>query len=236
MRNRLTFLMTLVSCCIGGFIINMKIEPQNFKELQSLSTVDSIQTDMISVTAPTYYTKNMNVSATEIMPDLSFELTGICEEDGNYYPKRLVIRANNDVLQEIGFDKDDFAPCTLDDFGWEYGDFKFDGYGGFRILKISSGVNPSYYFWIWDKENYCFVKNPYLEKIVGYMTFDYDKKLIYVSSASGNDYHVFETYKYIDDELLLIEKAIDTGGYRKIYKVENNELEFIRIIESPLFD
>ncbi len=244
MHKKLIFVIILVSCCIGGFVINrarfesinLKTESQNFKELQSLNIADSTQTDVVSVTEPKYYTKKMSVPATDIMPSLFFELTGVCEEDNYYYPKRLVIRANNDVLQEINFDEKDFAPCTLDNFGWEYGDYKFDGYGGFRILSTSLGINPSYYFWIWDKEDYCFVKSPDLEKIVGNITFDYNKKLIYVSSSGGNDYHEFEIYKYIDDELRLIEKAIDTGGYRKVYKVKNNELELIKIIKTPLFD
>lgn len=176
-----------------------------------------------------------NVPATGLMPDLSFELTGIQKEDEYYYPEKLVIRANNDVLQEIDFNEEDFAPCTLDDFGWEYGDYKFDGYGGFRILSSSLGKNPSYYFWLWNKEESRFVENSDLSEIVGYMTFDYNNKSIQVSSSGGNDYHEFETYKYVDDKLTLVEKAIDTEGYRKKYKVENNEWELIEITKSPLF-
>lgn len=65
MHKKLIFVIILVSCCIGGFVINrarfesinLKTESQNFKELQSLNIADSTQTDVVSVTEPKYYTK-----------------------------------------------------------------------------------------------------------------------------------------------------------------------------------
>lgn len=184
------------------------------------------------------YYKFMNVSASDTMPDLSFELTGTKRKENTYgyfyYPKKLLIKIKEDVLQEFNFSEDDFAPCTLDDIGFEYGDFKFNGYGGFRILSTSMGQNPSYYYWIWDQNEYRFVEYEDLGEIIGYTTFDYDNEVIHVVGMGGADYHEFMTYSYIDDKLTLIEKAIDSGGDRKIYKLIDNELRLTEITESNL--
>ncbi len=181
------------------------------------------------------YNKCFNVEATEQMPEFSFELTGKREEDeyynNIYYPLKLVIKTKETIIQEINFSEDDFAPCTLDTFDFDYGNFKFDGYGGFKMLSTSMGKNPSYYFWIWDKNKNCFVKYPELE-MSGYITFDYDNQLINVSSTGSAVYHEFTTYKYINDKLTLIEKVIDADGFRKVYKLIKGELQLIETSEQ----
>ena len=56
-----------------------------------------------------------------------------------------------------------------------------------------------------------------------YMTFDYSNKVINVSSTVGADNHEFDTYKYIDDKLMLIEKDVDSGDGRKKYRLIGNK-------------
>jgi len=208
-------------------------------EINSKDVLDSATTDMLKAPVPDQYSKYINVQATEHMPDLSFELIGKIEEDDYntnfYYPVKLVIKADTKIIQEIQFDEDDFAPCTLDTFDFEYGDFKFDGYGGFKILSTSMGKNPSYYFWIWDKTENSFIESQDL-KIVGSISFDYDNQVINVTNRGSATGHEFTSYKYIDDKLTLIEKVIDPDkdGYRKTYKLVNGELELIETIESQL--
>lgn len=182
------------------------------------------------------YQKYIEVPATEYMPDLSFELTGIAEQDGFYYPVKLVIKTNDRLIQELTFDEEFFSPCTMDDFGFGYGDFKFDGYGGFSIYKSSMGKTPSCYFWIWDKEEHRFVEYPDLEELTGYTTFDYKNELVHVSATTSAERHEFQTYQYIDDQLTLIELVVDadSDGYRKVYKLIDNELKLTEVTESRL--
>lgn len=79
------------------------------------------------------------------------------------------------------------------------------------MLETSMGQNPSYYFWMWDKEERCFVK--YLDlDMIGYMTFDYADQEIHVSSTGSAAYHEFATYKYINNKVTLIEKIHSKPG------------------------
>lgn len=155
------------------------------------------------------YYKYINVAATKYMPELSFELTGGCEKldyTSNYYfyyPVKLIIKTNKGIIQEIDFNKDDFEPCDHDDFSFEYGDYKFDGYGGFSLLHTSRSTNPDSFFWMWDKVKQQFVEYPTLN-IMGYMTFDYEKKEIKVASKDGAAHSEVDTYKYINGKLKLI--------------------------------
>ncbi len=236
-----------VLCLCTGWIILSKITPlstgSSIVELitnyafESANISDDIPTDIPATIDSNLYYKYINVPATEKMPALSFEIIGKSKAHDYYtsfyYPHKLTVKMDETIIQEIIFNEDDFAPCTLDTFGFEYGDFKFDGYGGFRILSTSMGKNPSYYFWIWDKNS--FVEYPELE-MVGYMTFDYNKQQINVSSTGGGNRHEFIIYKYIEDKLTLIEKVIDadSDGFRKVYKLINGELELIETSESQL--
>lgn len=182
------------------------------------------------------YHKQFFIPESESMPALTFELTGINEPETNsYYPKKLVIKTQDRVIQEFDFNKDDFAPCNMDDFAFEYGDFRFDGYGGFRILETSMGKNPSYNFWMWDKNTNKFVECPELD-MIGYITFDYSNQEVHVTSnGSGNSYEL-STYKYVEGNLTLTEKIVDadSDGFRKVYRLKNGELELTEITESHL--
>jgi len=215
------------------------MESLNNHDLESVNVSESAPTDIPLATESSQYHKYINVPATEQMPDLKFELTGKSEHDDSYtnfyFPVKLVVKTNETTIQEIDFNEDDFAPCTLDTFDFEYGNFKFDGYGGFKILSTSMGKDPSYYFWIWDKNKNCFVRYPDLE-MVGHITFDYNKQVINVSNTSSATYHEFTTYKYIDDKLILIRRVIDADndGYRRVYELKNGELELVEITESQL--
>ena len=242
MYNRLLVFIMIVNYSIGSLVSNrempfnlqdVKKQSCNYKMLKECSLLNYNHTTILKDKSR-YYVKYMKCPATDLMPELLFELKGVQKEDTHYYPKKLTIWTNEQILQEFEFDEDDFAPCTLDDFGLEHGDYRFDGYGGFCILSTSMGKNPSYYFWLWDKENNCFVEDHDLEQINGSITFEYDKELISVAGSAGNDYHEFKIYKYIDGKLTLIEKAIDTRGYRKIYRLEDGELKLKEITESQM--
>lgn len=243
MHKKLIIITTLLCCCFIGTILlkinildirSIWLKTQNTHDLKSDNTF--IYPPIYPTTEFSQYNKYINVPATNYLPDLSFELTGAREHDTNlYYPIKLTVKTNDNIIQEIKFDKDNFAPCVIEDFGFEYGDFRFDGYGGFKILSSSMGKNPLSFFWIWDEDENCFVEYPELI-IFGYITFDYNNKLINVSNTVNANYHELATYKYINDKLTLIKKVIDADhdGYRKVYELINGELELIEITESQL--
>ena len=242
MYNRLLVFIMIVNYSIGSLVSNrempfnlqdVKKQSCNYKMLKECSLLNYNHTTILKDKSR-YYVKYMKCPATDLMPELLFELKGVQKEDTHYYPKKLTIWTNEQILQEFEFDENNFSPSTSCDFGLEYGDYKFDGYGGFCIPKITTAQNPSYYFWLWDKENNCFVEDHDLEQINGSITFEYDKELISVAGSAGNDYHEFKIYKYIDGKLTLIEKAIDTSGYRKIYRLEDGELKLKEITESQM--
>lgn len=245
MRKTLLFL-TILLCCIGGLVLSkvnqssIEHSGENFTydhKLESDDISNTILTESQKSTNPHQYCKYIVVPATDQMPALCFEITGRMESDNLYetfyYPIKIVITAGETVIQQLDFHEDDFAPCNLDDFGFEYGNFRFDGYGGFKLLSTSLGKNPSYYVWVWDENEKSFREYPDLE-MVGYITFDYNNQQIKVSSSGGNAYHEFLTYEYINDKLTLIEKAIDADDYRKVYKLKDGEMKLIETIESQL--
>lgn len=245
------FALKVVLCCSVGILVLTKVNlltngilsmntANNF-DLESSDPSDAMTTQEFSDSDK--YIKNINVTATDQMPAFCFELTGRKEKYNYnenvsgffYYPEHLVIKTDETIIQQLDFDKNDFSPCSLDDFGFEYGNFKFDGYGGFRILSSSMGKNPAWLFWVWDKNTKSFVSYPDLE-MVGYMNFDYDKQEINVSSSGGGDLHEFLTFKYVNDKLTLIEKIIDADqdGKRKVFKLIDGELQLSEITESQL--
>lgn len=187
------------------------------------------------------YTKYIDVPATRHMPELSFELTGGREKLDRaspyyeYYPVKLIIKTNKGIIQEIDFNKDEFEPCDDDGFGFEYGDYKFDGYGGFRLLHTSKSENPDSYFWIWDKTKQQFVEYPDLN-LMGYTTFDYKKKEVYVSVKDGAEHFEFDTYRYINNKLTLVEKVLDRDGdgYRRVYRLIGGKMKLVETTESRL--
>lgn len=247
MRKNLLFI-CLLFCCVGGVILykfdllvvgSSRPESSDDYAIESTNLLESETMEMSLVSDSDQYLKSFTIPPTTKMPTLTFELLGKREVDSDYgdfyYPIKLVIKAEGSIMQEISFNQDDFAPCTLDDFGFEYGDFKFDGYGGFRILSTSMGKNPSYYFGLWDMDNICFIRYPDLE-LVGYMTFNYKNQTINVSGTASADEHEYTTYKYINDELTLIERIVDPDldGYRKKYKLIDGKLELTETSESQL--
>jgi len=243
-------LIAILCFCVGAVFLSKgnpfitgrsRMVTTNNTGIESFYTSDVTTTETIS--DADRYINYVNVSATDQMPALCFEITGRKETDDYiknsprflYYPDKIVITADDTIIQQLDFDENDFAPCTMDAFGFEYGDFRFDGYGGFRILSTSMGKNPSYYFWVWDKDRNQFVSYPDLE-MVGYIDFDYDNQEVKVFSTGGGDLHEFLTYKYINDKLTMIEKVIDADqdDKRKVYKVIDGELRLIEITESQL--
>jgi len=217
MYNRLLVFIMIVNYSIGSLVSNrempfnlqdVKKQSCNYKMLKECSLLNYNHTTILKDKSR-YYVKYMKCPATDLMPELLFELKGVQKEDTHYYPKKLTIWTNEQILQEFEFDENNFSPSTSCDFGLEYGDYKFDGYGGFCIPKITTAQNPSYYFWLWDKENNCFAEDYDLEHIAGFITFEYDEELITVFSRGGAAYHELKTYKYINDKLTLIEKIID---------------------------
>ena len=242
MYNRLLVFIMIVNYSIGSLVSNrgipfnlqdVKKQSCNYKILKEHNLLD-FNHNTILKRKFRYYVKYMKYPATDLMPELLFELKGIQKGDTFYYPKKLTIWTKNNILQEFEFDENNFSPSTSCDFGLEYGDYKFDGYGGFCIPKITTAQNPSYYFWLWDKENNCFVENYDLEHIAGFITFEYDEGLITVFSRGGAVYHELKTYKYINDKLTLIEKIIDRDTCREIYRLKDGELKLEEIIEVPL--
>lgn len=223
MFNQLLLGAVLICCCLKG----------SNSDMTALTT-----SGIMDMTADKSgrYSKMIEVPATEYMPELSFELTGTTGQDGFYYPVKLAVRTNGSLMQELFFDEKAFSPCTMEDFGFEYGDFRFDGYGGFRIYGSSMGRTPSCYFWMWDKEEHCFAEYTDLEEIAGYMTFDYKTQLVHVSATASAARHEFTTYQYIDDKLTLIEMVVDTDydGYRKVYQFVGGEMRLTEVTESHL--
>lgn len=242
MYNRLLVFIMIVNYSIGSLVSNrempfnlqdVKKQSCNYKMLKECSLLNYNHTTILKDKSR-YYVKYMKCPATALMPELLFELKGVQKEDTHYYPKKLTIWTNEQILQEFEFDENNFSPSTSCDFGLEYGDYKFDGYGGFCIPKITTAQNPSYYFWLWDKENNCFAEDYDLEHIAGFITFEYDEELITVFSRGGAAYHELKTYKYINDKLTLIEKIIDRNTCREIYRLKDGELKLEEITEVPL--
>lgn len=238
--RKISFFISILCCCVGGIFLLLTNNNLSFNTnhvLESINISDEVLTDLSTTTDSNQYIKHINVPETDQMPNLYFELTGKIEKDNNYgefyYPVKLSIKTEETIIQVLDFSEDNFVPCTLDDFGFEYGDYRFDRYGGFRILGSSMGKNPIYIYWVWDKNAKIFVEYQDLE-MEGYTTFDYVNQVINVSTTGGNDYHEFMTYKYINGKLTLIEKAIDTNGYREIYKLKDGELELFEITESQM--
>jgi len=243
-------LVAVLCFCVGVVVLSKfnlfatgtsSMDTTNNSDLESFHASDVTTTE--TILDSDQYINYINVPATDQMPALCFEITGRKEKDDYiknsprflYYPDKIVITADDTVIQQLNFDENDFAPCTIDGFGFEYGDFKFDGYGGFRILSTSMGKNPSYYFWLWDKNKKQFFSYPDLE-MVGYIDFDYDNQEVKVTSTGSASLHEFLTYKYINDKLTMIEKVIDADqdGKRKVYKLIDGELMLTEITESQL--
>lgn len=250
MQKKIIIFAGLLFCCVLGGIVwgpnlfvtpDLTIEYSSTSEVNSENVPDTTKTEESHNTESTQYSKYIKTQATEYMPSLSFELIGeIVEDDIQidfYYPVKLIVKTDEDIIQEFEFDADDFAPCTLDMFGFEYGDFKFDGYGGFKILSTSMGKNPSYYFWVWDKDKDSFVRYQDLE-MVGDISFDYDNQMVNIISRGSATGHEFLSYKYIDGKLTLIEKIVDPDqeGKRQIYKLIDGELKLIEILDSQFFN
>ncbi|WP_312500674.1 XAC2610-related protein [Lacrimispora sp.] len=243
-------LKAVLCCCVGTLLLTkfnlftngmLKMDTANNYDLESTNVLDITTMEMVSDSGK--YIKRINVPATDQMPALRFELTGRKEKDDYnenlsrffHYPDKLLITTDGIIIQQLDFDENDFSPCALDDFGFEYGDFRFDGYGGFKILCSSMGKNPVWKFWVWDENKKSFVNYPDLE-MAGYINFDYNNQEINVSSSGGGDLHEFLTYKYDNDKLILIEKVIDADqdGKRKVFKLIDGELQLTETTESQL--
>lgn len=232
-----TLIFMLIYCVNGAVQPDFRSLTRETQYAQG-SNLDTTDATNSTVESKVYH-KFMEVSETKFMPELSFELTGDCQKDDctpnyYYYPVKLIIKINKKIIQEIEFE-DVFAPCDHDDFSFEYGDYRFDGYGGFRLLHTSMGQNPDFFFWMWDNEKQQFVEYPDLN-ISGYMTFDYNKEEVHVASTASATYHEFDTYKYIDNKLTLVEKIVDqdTDGFRKVYKLIDGKLKLVETTESQL--
>lgn len=231
------FIFMLIHCVNGTIQPDFKSLTRERQYAQG-SNLDATDPTNSTVESKAYH-KFMEVSETKYMPELFFELTGIAEQDAEsshcvYYPVKLIIRTDNGVLQEINI-KDKLARCYIADFGLEYGDFAFNGYGGFRMAHTSMGQNPDDLFWLWDKDKQQFIEYPDLN-LSGTMTFDYKNKEIHVASRGSAAYHEFSTYKYINNKLTLVEKIIDqdTDGYRRVYKLINGKLKLVETTKSQL--
>lgn len=242
------FFTVVLCCCVGGMLLsqtnrlvigNPRVESSSINNLKSDETSHTSSDDVCLDEESDQYCRYINIPATEQMPALCFEVTGrvkkIANDVDQYFPVKLVIKTDDSIIQEFNFKEDDFAPCTLDTFDFEYGDFKFNGYGGFKMLSTSMGKNPSYYFWMWDENKSCFIEYPDLE-MVGYISFDYSNQEINISNTGGGDLHEFLKYKYVNNKLTLIEKIIDADqdGYRKIYMLIDGELILAETTESRI--
>ena len=109
MYNRLLVFIMIVNYSIGSLVSNrgipfnlqdVKKQSCNYKILKEHNLLD-FNHNTILKRKFRYYVKYMKYPATDLMPELLFELKGIQKGDTFYYPKKLTIWTKNNILQEF---------------------------------------------------------------------------------------------------------------------------------------
>ncbi len=142
-------------------------------------------------------------------PEYLFKIYGYKNEDNfSYSANRIVILDKDDnsekIIQEITFgDTQTYDSVSL---GFVMEDMNFDGFNDIRIQSfVPAGPNTPYYYWLWDKDSFKYVRNNDLEKITA-PEFDNENELVisYIR-ISAVEYWIHK-YKYENDTLILVEE------------------------------
>ena len=176
------------------------------------------------------------------LPELSFKIFGKELEDNT-------ISANNIEIYKINENKQKVQEIELD-AGHAHDaeqiviieDMNFNEYKDFRVqIGIPPGPNIPYHFWLWDKEAGIYVRASELDKLTS-PTFNHANETITTFNRASAGSSKERVYKYLDNELTLIEEVkreVIFDNDKKLWRITikeliNGELEITEIKEEPL--
>ena len=154
----------------------------------------------------------LHKSISKDMPEFTFTIFSYFDEEDDEYQVYKLEITDNELFQSISIPELTIFGQThiteydnLDTMGLVFEDLNFDGYLDLRLFDNYNGnYRKEWLYFVWNPETYQFQYDKVLRSI-SLPVFDAENQLIYGMERGSAIDHYYSTYKYINNELTLIE-------------------------------
>ncbi len=188
----------------GDYVLNQADDFDRVMEILEFETVFEERYDNV------IFKGKISEDLPEFIFDFRVKMNGDSDSGCILQTLKISDSSTDSVIQEIDIydltmmkGKDNLTVWDKNDIEFVLEDFNFDGYLDFKIFDTMNGTYlEEWIYLIWNPELEIFEENEELSRIPS-VYFDQEKKLVYGTDRFWAGGHEYQTYQYIDGELIM---------------------------------